>query len=259
VAQYRSYLDRYPVPAEERASVAYRIGGIYFDRLHDYENALAEYLRIRTLYPESRVASEVDKKIVACLERLERPEDARQALSESADLEPAGERRPGEVVAVLGEREITQGDLDFEIGRLPPEIQAQYRSPDKKLEFLHRYLATELMYDSARRAGLDRDREVLAGIFQAKKSLMVQKLLLQRIQDGIRIEEKDVELYYRANLKKYAETDDGGGIVRQIPFTEARQQAAQDLLQERQRQAYDELMASLLRADGVRIYDDRIK
>ncbi|MBN2245038.1 MAG: hypothetical protein JW755_04250, partial [Candidatus Aminicenantes bacterium] len=156
IEQYRYYLDRISVDPEERANITYRIADIYFDRLHDYENALAEYLKIKIFFPEAAIRSEADKKIIACLERLQRPEDARQALSESADLEPPQrESRPGTVLAVIGDQEITQGDLDFEISQLPLEIREQFQNKEKKLNFLRRLVATELMYDSAKRQGLD--------------------------------------------------------------------------------------------------------
>ena len=71
--EYRYYLDHYSLPAAERANITYRIADIFFERLHDYENALAEFLKIKTLYPESEIVGEVNKKIIACLERLGSP------------------------------------------------------------------------------------------------------------------------------------------------------------------------------------------
>jgi tetratricopeptide (TPR) repeat protein len=260
IEQYQYYLDHYSVPEKEQANIIYRIGNIYFDRLHDYENAFAEFLKVKTLYPESTIIPDVNKKVVACLERLQRPEDAQQAIRESADLQPQKrESKPGKVIAEIGDREITQGDLDFEINQLPQEIRSQYKDKKKKLEFLRRYMATEIMYDSAKRQGLDEDKEVLENVFQAKKTFMVQKLLEQEISKKVDISEDDVKLYYQANKEKYAEKDDKGKVVRQPPLSEVQKQVAQDLLRERQQKAYDELMASLLRADNVKIYDDLVK
>jgi len=260
VEQYKFYLTNYQVDQNEQANITYRIGNIYFEQLHDYENALAEFLKVRSLFPESKIKSEVDKKVVACLERLQRPEDAEQALKESADLEPKErESKPGTVIAVIENREITQGDIDFEISQLPPEIKSQYNDKQKKLEFLRRYVATELMYDSAKRQGLDSDQEVLENIFQAKKTFMVQKLLQNEISKKIQIVPDDIELYYKANLDKYAEKDKDGNVVRQPALSDIQSRVAQDLVQERQQKAYDELMASFLRAENVKIFDDLVK
>lgn len=260
IEQYQYYLDHYSVPTTEQANITYRIANIYFERMHDYQNALAAFLKIKTLYPESEIVGEANKKIIACLERLQRPEDAQQALSESVDLEPkVRESRPGTVIAVFGDRKITQADLEFEISQLPPEVRAQFQDRAKKLEFLRRYIATELMYDSAKRAGLDNDKDVLENVFQAKKTFMVQKLFLERIKDRIKIGIEDIELFYKANMDRYADKDKDGKIIRHLPLAEIQQRVAQDLIQERQQKAYEELMTSLLLAEDVKIFDDLVR
>lgn len=260
IQQYRHYLDKVSSDKEERANITYRIADIYFDRLHDYENALAEYLKIKTFYPEAAINREIDKKIIACLERLQRPEDARQALSESADLEPSPrESRPGTVLAILGDREITQEDLDFEISQLPLEIRDQFQNKEKKLDFLRRMVATELMYDSAKRQGLDKDQDVLENVFQAKKTFMVQKLLQEQISNRVKIEPQDVELYYKANLDRYQEKDSEGNLIRQIPLAEIQEQVARDLIQERQQQVYEDMINSYIRSENVKIFSDLVK
>jgi len=260
IREYQNYLANYSVNKNEEANITYIIANIYFDRLKDYENALAYYLKIRQLFPESKLQTEVSKKIVACLERLQRSEDAQQALEESAHLIPSKKtKRPGTVIAKIGDREITQGDLDFELQQLPPEIRSEYTSPEKKKEFLKRYIATELMYDTAKRKGLDRDKDVIEAAFQAKKYAMVQKLVEEEIRQKVHINDEDLELYYKANKEKYAEKDKKGKIVRQRPLSEVKSQVAQDLLLERQQAAYQNLIERMLKAENVAIYDDLIK
>ena len=67
----------------------------------------------------------MNKNVIACLERLQRPADAQQALKESTSFEGQTQKsRPGEVIAKIGNRDITLGDLDFEISKLPPELRS---------------------------------------------------------------------------------------------------------------------------------------
>ena len=99
----------------------------------------------------------------------------------------------------IGKKEFTQGDLDFEIGQLPPYIQSQLNSKNSKIEFLRQYLAEELLYDSAKRKNLDKDKEIIEGTFKAKKGLMAQKILREEIQKLVSINQSDVELFYKAN------------------------------------------------------------
>jgi tetratricopeptide (TPR) repeat protein len=162
VDEYSVYLKSYPLDSKESANISYMIANIYFDRLNDYENALAFYLRIKYLYPDSPLQNEVSKKMVYCLENLHRSVDAQQLVEQSAALDDSQKPKsePGEIIAKIGARQITTGDLQNEINNLPVYMRDQLISKDKKIEFLKSFIAEELLFDSAKRKGLDKDREV---------------------------------------------------------------------------------------------------
>jgi peptidyl-prolyl cis-trans isomerase C len=260
IAEYERYLQDYPLDENEQANVSYTIGNIYFDRVRDYESALAYYLRVRELYPKSPLVDDAGKRIVECLERLERSADAQQALEESAFLDPgqATTKRPGTVIAKIGAREITSGDLDYEMKRLPPYMHAQIKDKSQRLEFLRQYIATELLYDTAKRKGLEKNPEVVEAAFQAKRSLMVQKLLEEEIASKVDFKESDLELYYRANLSRYTQAD-SSGKSRQLSFAEAKSQVTQDYVRDKQQEIYNELVERMMRAESVQIYDDKVQ
>lgn len=261
IEQYEYYLNFYTAEEETQSNINYIIGNIYFDRLHDYEGALTHYAKVKYFYPESRLIPDVNKKVVSCLERLQRSMDAKQMLDESTSLDTSGVRkaRPGEVIAKLGDRKVTQGDLNFEISQLPPYVQGQFSTPEGKKKFLEQYIATELLFDTAKRAGLDKNKDVIEGTFQAKKQLMAQKYLEEEISRQIDIKPDDVELYYQANKQKYDEKDKDGKTAREKSLQEVQQQVFQDLVREKQAKAYEELIQRLTRAQSVEIYDDKIK
>ena len=261
IREYQRYLDLYHADNETQANVNFIMANTYFERLHDYENALAGYLKIKHLFPESAIAEQTDRQIVACLERLQRTADAKQALDEATLLNPdeIEKPRPGEIVAKIGSREITSGDLRFQINQLPDYIQTQLKDKQARLEYLRQMIATDLFYDAAKRQALDSDKEVVEATYQAKKSLMVQKYLENEISGEIKINPEDVKLYYDANKDRYAEKDEAGKVKRQKPFQEVRDQAAQDLLQERQQRAYEKLLDRMVEAEDVRIFEDKIK
>jgi len=259
--EYINYLKSYTLDEAEQANISYTIADIYFERLKDYENALTYYVRVKYLNPKPELQTQIDKKIVACLERLERPEDASQTLRESTSLDPEGiqKQRPGAVVARIGEREITQGDIDFELNQLPPSVRQHYTSKEKKVEFLNQYIMTELLYQSAKNMELDKDAEVVEAAFQSKKSIMVQKYLQERIMGEVHIEQSDVELYYQAHKDKYVEKDDAGNVVREKSLQEVEREVAQDLVMEKQQEAYQRMVDRLMRAESVQIYNDVLK
>lgn len=261
IQEYNYYLENYNLDDEESANINYIIGDIYFERIRDYENALSYYLKIKHLYPDSRLQEEVSKKIVECLERLERSADAQQALEEAALLDPSQikSHRPGAVIAKIGKREITMGDLEHEINQLPPFMKSQITDKSKKIDFLKQYIATELLYDTAKRKGLDKDKEVIDAVFQAKKNFMVQKLLEEEISQNINIRDSDIELYYKAHKEKYAKKDEKGEIVNIRPLEEVKNQVMQDLIRERQQEAYEQLVQRMMRAEAVQIFEDKLK
>jgi tetratricopeptide (TPR) repeat protein len=261
IAEYEGYLDHYDVDETEQANITFIIANTYFDRLKLYDEALAHYLKIKHLYPESKVVEQVNKRIIACLERLDRSTDAQQALDEAVQADPAKvvKQRPGAVVAKIGNREITQGDLNFEIDQLPPTARDQFRSKDKKLEFLKEFVATELLYDTAKRAGLENDSQVVEGAFQAKKMLMVRRLVQDKIAAKINIAESDLDLYYQAHKDDYAEKDKDGKVTREKSLSEVRQQVAQDLYRQKYQDAFQSLMNQMTLAENVQFYENQVQ
>ncbi|MCB9510657.1 MAG: hypothetical protein H6695_10765 [Deferribacteres bacterium] len=261
IAQYENYLEHYSLSETEQANISYTIANIYFDRLNDYENAMAYYERIKLLYPESDVVDESEKRIVECLERLQRSSDAQQALQEASFLDESQvqKKRPGEVIAMIGDREITTGDLEYEMKSLPPFVLAQIKDQSKKIEFLKQYIATELLYNTAKRKGLERDPEVIEAAYQAKKNFMVQKLLQEELSSNVDFEEEDLHIYFRANQSKYMTEGDSTQTARQLTFDEARQQVTQDLIRSKQQAVYQRLVDRMMRAENVKIFEDKIQ
>lgn len=260
VEEYKRYLDFYPTNFSQKANITFTMANIYFERIHDYESALALYLKVKHVYPEKALLPQVDQQIVACLERLGRSHEAQQALEEAVALEPKkSESHPGKVIARIGDRPISHADLDYHIRQLPQYLQEQFRDKKGKLEFLRQYIATELFYDAAKRKGLEKDKEVVEGTFQAKKNLMVQKYLQEEIADQIKVSTGDLQLYYKAHLDKYTEKDVKGKLIRQKPFEEVQKEVEADYVREKQQEAIQALLTRMMHAEKVEIYEDLVE
>jgi len=265
IEEYEKYLDNYEVPPNIQASINYEIGNIYFERINDYENAMSHYLKIKHLFPESNLVNEANKKIIACLERLDKSIDAQQVLKESAMLDPAQieKQYPGEVIAQIGDTKITLSYLNHLINKeqssLPPEYRKTSFEKEDKLEFLKRYLMVELLYNSALRKGLDKDKEIIEAVFQAKKNYMANRLVREELQDKIKITQEEMKLYYEAHKDKFAEKDENGEIKKQKSFEESRKEIASILQAEKEQKAMDDLLQRLMAAQNVQIYEDKVK
>lgn len=261
VDEYQDYIDNYSLDNNRLANTYYNIANIYFERINDYEKALQFYFKVKYLFPESTLQTEVGKKIVNCLERLKRTKDANRYMQQSSALDKSTieEQRPGEVVAKIGDRKITQGDLDFEIEQLPDYIKQQFSDKKSRKEFLKQYVVQELLYETAKKQGLENDKEVIEGVHRMTKSLMTDKVIKAEIQNKVKLNASDVQLYYNANKEKYTEKDDKGKIVRQKPFNEVAEQAGRDYSMEKQQEAYQQLAERLIKANNVKFFEDKVR
>jgi hypothetical protein len=88
---------------------------------------------------------------------------------------------------------------------------------------------------------------------------MVQKLLEEEIAGKVNYNASDLDLYYRANQSRYAKSDSAGKKLPQLSFSEVKSQVEQDYIREKQQQLYNELIDRLMRAEAVRIYDDKVQ
>jgi parvulin-like peptidyl-prolyl isomerase len=189
-------------PVSKKANITYQIGTIYLDEVHDYEKALAAFLKVELLDPKGSLVKDARKYQVECLERLGRSRDAQEKLEQITSLKKKPEK--GEtVVAEIGERVITDRDLQKRLDQLPSYAREQFSTPEQRKDFLKQFIASELMYDTAKRKGLDRNPAIAEQIFEAQKAIMVQALLKDEIESQIKIDESDLQLYFKANSEKY--------------------------------------------------------
>lgn len=257
-AEYERLLAAPDLDDNQRANLCLIVADMYKDEAHDYAKALTYYLRLKHLHPKSKLADEVGPQVVECLERLGRSLDAQIELAAQTELEPGKTKGAPEgkaVVARIGQREITYDDLEKEIRKLPDYLRSQFDAPEKKLEFLQSYLATELMYDKAKRLNLDKNPEIVEGAFQVKKSMMVQKLLEQEVQSAVKVTPEEVKLYYEAHKERYRKEQDGKDIG-QKTLAEASAEVEADLRREREQQAQQKMLQELMTAQDVQLYTD---
>jgi tetratricopeptide (TPR) repeat protein len=249
IKEYKTYLKVARLSNTEKAKINYIIANLYMDRLHDYEEALAHYLRILHVYGAGELENEVNRRRIECLERLGRALDAQHHLEQITALEKSSvsEVKKGEPLAKIGNRIITEEELKANI---PPYMQDSIlKDKDKKLEFLKQYIASELMYDTAKRKGYDRDKEILRQVHEIKKNMMIQKLIQEEIKDETKINTVDMKLYYQAHKDKYKDKEGN-----QLPFEIVKGKVEQDMRKEREQIAYQKLMQRMLEAEEVKIF-----
>jgi tetratricopeptide (TPR) repeat protein len=258
VNEFKKLQDRGKLSDKENANISYLIGKIYMDDLNDYQNALAEFTRVKVILPESDLTQEVNTRTIECLERLGKPLDAQREAERLSTINKKAEMPKGTVVAKIRDRSITKEDLDNEIRKLPSYVQEMYKDDSKKAEFLKQFIATELMYDSAKRRNFENDKDIVEKTFQAKKSFMVQKLFEEEMKGKLTISESDLKNYYEAHKKDYVEKDKDKK-EKQKTYEEAKESVKQAYAMEKEQEIYQQLINQLLQAEKVTIYEDVFK
>jgi len=265
IDSYEKYISLPFLALEKKSNLSYIIGNIYMDNLSDYNNALASFVRAKVYYPENSSISEINKKIVACLEKLGKSVDAEREMSKAASLtgqekEEASELKENDIViARIGDRNITIGEINKEIERFPMPMRDTFKEKGKKMEFLGQYVAGELLYDSAKRRGLDNDKKVIEAFDFSKKQLMIEKLVEEEVDLKLGVpSEEDFKSYYEANKDKYMEEkkDESGKTINlQQDFEQVKDRVKVDCMIMKRQEKIKSLLDGLRKTKDVFIYD----
>ncbi|MFC1554254.1 tol-pal system YbgF family protein [candidate division KSB1 bacterium] len=268
LVEFEKLLRWYKLDESKRANVNYTMGDIYFTNLSDYQNALAHFLKIKHVFDDSKLMDETNKKIIACLERLGRYSEASQVLKESTGLgetmseDSPFERVPGDTVAVIDGFVYTSGELDnlfsYYYNALPEDQKGDGPTRDMKINFIRDYIRTEVLYNSAKKQNLDQDQQVLEVAFLQKKTLMVEKLIRNGMEQVIQVAESEIVEYYEANKDKIVETKEDGT---QVPATfEAAHNTIHNIIYTQKVQSYKEQLTDrLIQEQNAQIFAEKIK
>lgn len=206
IEEYERYLGAAGGEAEARANILFVIGNLYMENLSNYEEALAAYVKIATLYPNAAVAEDAKRASVTCLEKLNRSLDAQRQLNRITALDPDQAVPDGsEVVAKIGDKTITMAQVDARIQQLPEYYQNSFTDPAQKLEFLRNMIGTELLYTTAQRKGLNQSPEMRKQIEEAEKQILAQAVLKQEVEGKVTVADSDAKLYYDAHADEFTQ------------------------------------------------------
>ncbi|MGB9562027.1 MAG: tetratricopeptide repeat protein, partial [bacterium] len=182
--EYERILTDSRLELKRRINMLYILANLYMDNLRDYAKALAKYIKLRTLYPDNPYTTEINQRIVVCLEKLGRYTDAQALLQQVTSINPP--QASNKVVASVGTRPITLNDLNDAINDLPESLKAKYTTPQGRLEFLRNNLITrELLYNLALREGLNKEPKYLSRIEKIEQDLLIQMAYEKEISQAI--------------------------------------------------------------------------
>ena len=113
--------------------------------------------------------------------------------------------RPGKgnkVVARIGNRVITEREIQQALRRQSNYVQTRFTSKERRRDFTKSYLRREVLAEEARRRGLDRDPEVVSRVRRVMVARL-RELLDKELVSFSEVSEEDVRAYYRQHKRDY--------------------------------------------------------
>lgn len=105
------------------------------------------------------------------------------------------------VIAKVSHGSITADEFKTKIERMPP----YYRNivEKNKKRYLEDLIVERLFYEAAVRKGLNRDKEVIELVNEAKKRIVIGKLIKIEVDDKVRVTDDEARAYYDAHKNEF--------------------------------------------------------
>lgn len=107
------------------------------------------------------------------------------------------------VIAKVGNKSITQADLQAEIQALPPEAKMFFQGPEGISRLVDEIINKELLYLEAKKRGLDKDKEFQRQLEEFKKLTLINQLLKKEMETASKISDKELKDYYDKNKDEF--------------------------------------------------------
>lgn len=109
----------------------------------------------------------------------------------------------GTVLAQFGDRALTVAEFEARLSSLPPEIRAQYAEPAARERLLNDMVRLELLYDEAKRRGVDRSPSVKVRVSELVVEEMMNGLFGSEAIEAAGITEDEIRRYYDAHAAEF--------------------------------------------------------
>lgn len=116
--------------------------------------------------------------------------------------------KSNQVMARVGDKEITTTDFDGQIGNLPESVQKLSTQGQGKKAVLEALVNREVLYAAARKKNLDKDAELLKRFENLKKELIINSYLQNELSGKLKVDDTEVEGFYNANPAEYKKREE---------------------------------------------------
>jgi tetratricopeptide (TPR) repeat protein len=216
LSEYEQAFENRRLGRKAKAGTALSMAEIYFNHLEDYPAAHKYYVRAKQESPSvfSRPELQENAKTAAARAQGAGVFKSRNnqggggttaTIVQRVELiaEPQMDRQ-GPVLARYSGGEIHAGQVLRELRHRPEFHAPGFReSPERLREFVEGMLDQELAYQAAVSAGVHKDPDVSARLYDYQKQLITQRYLVDRHELAMKVDNAQVEQYYNANKSEF--------------------------------------------------------
>jgi len=109
------------------------------------------------------------------------------------------------VLVRVSNKSVTESDLKTKLAKLPPYYQ-NIVSKDKK-RYIEDMIVEILCYEEGIRKGIDKDKEVRELISEAKKKIVMAKVIKNEVEDKVIVTEEEKKKFYDLNKDSFRTPD----------------------------------------------------
>ena len=194
-----------------------------------YEAAVVRLYEAEALHPDAETQRYIDLQVGLCLRKLGKHDELSHELADRTSLDRQKGGAPGSEaanreVARIGVESITVADLDNMVARevdrqlmgLPglagderekyrERLLREFRSPQRRLQMLQQIVTRMVLFREGIERELDKDADVERELEGVQESLIARQLVLQAIDERIRVSESDLLNFFQASPERYFE------------------------------------------------------
>jgi peptidyl-prolyl cis-trans isomerase C len=100
------------------------------------------------------------------------------------------------VLAKAGKAEITKEDFIRELNRVPEWARGNFQTDEGKKQFLDELIKKELIYQDAKKKGLERDEKFKAEVEEFQKMTLIKSVLEKEVEEKAKLDPKEVRDFY---------------------------------------------------------------
>ncbi|MCD6117063.1 peptidyl-prolyl cis-trans isomerase [bacterium] len=88
------------------------------------------------------------------------------------------------------------------------QMKAMKMRPDQEHDFVEHWVNNQLLYEEAKRQGLDKSKDLAEELEKVKKEFVIQKLLEKIFSEKIKVSDEEISSYYENNTDLFQVAED---------------------------------------------------